>query len=378
MHIDSIELFHLALPLKKPLPSPAGPCNELQTVLVRMQSGEAVGWGEASPGNGPWCGPDWAAGVFLCVRDWLVPRLVGTEIDSGRALQERLASVQGNRFAKAALDTAWWDLHARVQGVPLHELLGKARDAVELGASFDRMESIDEFLEAIGRAFESGVARVELKFRPGWDIPMVAAVRQSFPVQTIHIDVEGSMRLDHMEMLCRLDDFSLTMIEQPLEPDDLVGSAMIGETIRTPVGLDEGIATPHQAEMALDLHSAKYVNLKLGRVGGFTPAMEIHDACQEHGVSCFAGAMPQTGIGTRHGLALAAKANCTYPADFLPMAELLETDLTPPVVPIRDSDDNLLRVRLWSEPGIGVEPDAALLEKLSVASCRLSEPATEH
>jgi len=367
MHIDSIELFHLALPLKRPLPSPAGPSSELQTVLVRMQSGQVAGWGESSPGSGPWAGPDWAAGVFLCVRDWLAPRLVGTEVDSGRDLQERLAVVRGNRYAKAALDTAWWDLSARLQGIPLHERLGKSRDAIELAASFDRMDSIDEFLEAIGRAFESGVARVELKFRPGWDVPMVAAVRQNFPVQTIHIDVEGSMRLDHMEMLCRLDDFSLAMIEQPLAADDLVGSAMIQETIRTPIGLDEGITTPHQAEMALDLHSAKYVNFKLGRVGGFTPAMEIHDACQEHGVTCWAGAMPQTGIGMRHGLALAAKANCSYPADFFPMAELLETDLAPPLVPARDSEDNLLRVRLWSEPGIGVEPDPALLENFCVA-----------
>ena len=370
MHIDSIELFHLALPLKKPLPSPAGPVDTLQTVLVRMHGGEAVGWGESSPGNGPWAGPDWAAGVFLCVRDWLAPRLVGTEVDSGRDLQERLAVVQGNRYAKAALDTAWWDLSARLQGIPLHERLGKSRDAIELAASFDRMDSIDEFLEAIGRAFESGVARVELKFRPGWDIPMVAAVRQSFPVQTIHIDVEGSMRLDHMEMLCRLDDFSLAMIEQPLAPDDLVGSAMIQETVRTPIGLDEGITTPHQAEMALDLHSAKYVNLKLGRIGGFTPAMEIHDACQEHGVTCWAGAMPQTGIGMRHGLALAAKANCTFPADFFPMAELLESDLVAPLVPAASRTTTCSASASGRSPGSASSPTTALLEKFCVARAK--------
>ena len=98
-------------------------------------------------------------------------------------------------------------------------------------------------------------------------------------------------------MLCRLDDFCLAMIEQPLPPDDLVGHAMVQETMRTPVCLDEGIASPAQAEMALDLHSCKYVNLKPGRVGGLTAAVAIHNACHEHCVPCWVGAMPQSAIG---------------------------------------------------------------------------------
>ncbi len=371
MHVDSIELYHLALPLKKPQPTPRGPVTTLETVLARVQSGSTAGWGEASPGNGPTAGSEWAAGVFLCARDWLAPRLVGTAVDSGRDLQERLAAVHGNRHAKAALDSAWWDLSARLRAVPLHEHLGKSRDAVEVGASFDRMETIDELLESVGRAFEAGFARVELKFRPGWDIPMVAAVRQTFPVQRVHIDVEGSMRLDHMEMLCRLDDFSLAMIEQPLAPDDLVGSAMVQETIRTPVCLDEAVTTPQQAEMALDLHSGKYVNLKPGRVGGLTPALEIHDACHEHCVPCWVGAVPQTAIGTRIGLALAAKANCTYPADLAPWDQVLEADLAPPLSGVRDSGDGLLRIPLWSEPGLGIEPDGQLLQKHCLARAKL-------
>ncbi len=371
MHIDRIDLFHLALPLAKPLESPAGPCGRLETVLVRMESGGVAGWGEASPGNGPWTGPEWAAAVFLCLRDWLAPRLVATSVDSGGELQERLAAIQGNRHAKAALDAAWWDLSARLQGVPLHALLGRSRDAVEVGASLDRMASLDELLDAIGRAHDAGYARVELKFRPGWDVSMVAAVRHAFPTETFHVDMEGGARLDHMEMFCRLDDFCLAMIEQPIAADDLVGLAMIAETIRTPIALDESIATPSQAEMALDLKSGKYVNLKVGRVGGITPAIEIHDACQEHGVACFVGAAPQTAVGTRLGLALAAKANCTYPADYHPMAQLLQTDVAPPLVPVRSPDGGPLRIPLWPEPGIGIEPDPAVLEKHCIARATL-------
>jgi O-succinylbenzoate synthase len=372
MHIDRIDVFHIALPLRKPQPTPCGPLSTLETVVVRMSGEGMTGWGEASPGNAPLGGPEWASGVFLCVRDWLAPRLVGSAIHSGQELQERLAAVRGNPYAKAALDTAWWDLQARTQGQSLPQLLGKAREAVDVGTSFDRMETIDELLEAVGRAFAAGYGRVELKFRPGWDVHMLNLVRQNFPSERLHIDVEGALRLEHMEMLCRLDDFCLAMIEQPLAPDDLVGHAMVQETIRTPLCLDESIASREQADMALELHSAKYINLKPGRVGGLTPAVAIHNACHDACVPCWVGATPQTALGTRIGLALAGKANCVYPADLYLSQEMLETDLAAPPAAVRDPSDGILRVPLWSEPGIGVEPDGQILETHCLAKAGIS------
>jgi O-succinylbenzoate synthase len=361
----------VALPLCRPQPTPAGPADSLETVLVRMQSGEAVGWGEASPGNAPSAGPEWAAGVFGCVRDWLAPAVVGREVESGSALQERLASFRGNQFAKAALDTAWWDLSARLAGKPLHQLLGGQREGIEVGTGFDQMESIDEFFAAIAGAFESGFARVELKLRPGWDINMLNAVRHEFPTQTIHADVEGALSLGHMEILCRMDDFMLAMVEQPLPADDLVGHAMVQDTIRTPVCLDESITTLEQADMAIELKSGRFINIKPGRVGGLTPAVGIHDACQKAGIPCWLGAMPQTALGFRAGVALAAKANFTYPADFIASDGLLEQDLAEQPLPVRDETDAVLRIPLWSEPGIGAVPNPDLLEKSCLARAKV-------
>ena len=158
MHIDSIDLFHVGLPLRKPLPTPLGPRETLETVLVGMHGGGATGWGEASPGNAPLAAAEWAAGVFAVLRDWLAP---------GRGRPELLAPAmncrngwppfRGNQFAKAALDTAWWDLDARLQNRPLHELLGGKREAIEVGPTFDRMDSIDEFLAQIAAAVDGGL-----------------------------------------------------------------------------------------------------------------------------------------------------------------------------------------------------------------------------
>ncbi|OHB69591.1 MAG: o-succinylbenzoate synthase [Planctomycetes bacterium RBG_13_63_9] len=367
MQIDAIEVFHVALPLKQPYQKAGRRFETLDTVLVRMRSGDAEGWGEASPGNGPLASAEWATGAFACLRDWLAPAVVGRSVDSGESLTERLEPFRGNRFAKAALDTAWWDLKARREARPLHQILGGQREAVELGVTFDQMESFDEFLAAIARAADVGFGRVKLKFRPGWDVRMVDFVRKEFPTLTLHVDVEGALGLEHMEMLCRLDDFMLAMIEQPLAPDDLVGHAMVQETIRTPICLDESITTVAQAEMALELHSCKFINLKPGRVGGLTPAVAIHDACRQADVACWIAAMPQSAIGVRAALALAAMANCTYPADYFPSDEVLEQDLAEPLLPARAAPDGKMQIRLWTEPGLGISPDAGRLDRFCIA-----------
>ncbi len=367
MQIDAIEIFHIGLPLRTPLTS----ANTLETVLVAMHSGGVTGWGEASPGNAPLAGAEYAAGVFGVLRNWLAPTVVGQSVSSGDDLSKLLDKFRGNQFAKAALDTAWWDLNARLQNCPLHKILGGKREAIEVGLTFDKMESIDEFLKLITTATEEGFSRLKLKFRPGWDVRMVDFVRKECATQTIHIDCEGGLHLGHMDMLYRLEDFMLAMIEQPLPADDLVGHAMVQESLRTPVCLDESITSLAQADMAMELKSCKFVNLKPGRVGGLTTAVAIHDLCHENCTPCYVGAMPQSAIGSRIGFALAAKENCTYPADLFRSDQVLAEDVATPLLSSKDEADGVQRVHLWSEPGIGIEPDATLLEKFCIAKARI-------
>jgi len=336
----------------------------LETVLVRMQSGDVAGWGEASPGNAPTASAEWTAGVFRCLRDWLAPAAVSATVDSGDELAEKLAAFRGNRFAKAALDTAWWDLKARREGRPLHQLLGGDRPAIELGVTFDRMDSIEKFFAAVGQVLDAGFSRVSLMFRPGWEIEMVDAVRKEFPVAMLQIDAEGAMGLQHMDTIHRLEDFALAAIEQPFSADDLVAHAMAQQSLRTPICLDEAVTTVARAEMALDLQSCRMVNLEPGKVGGLTPAAAIHDLCRAAEVPCYVGTVPQTAVGQRIAMALAAKSNCSLPADYLPCEELLAEDLPGRLLPTRDPADAVMRIGLWSEPGLGLDPNPELLVRL--------------
>ena len=186
----------------------------------------------------------WPAARSPVCRDWLAPALVGKRIESGDALQQELALFKGNPFAKAALDTAWWALLANSRGEPLHRLLGAERDEVPVGADFGVMDSIDDLLAGVGAAVEEGFARIKLKFRPGWDAPMLAAVRRQHPEHPLHIDCNSGYCLDDLAMFRDLDRFRLAMIEQPLAHDDLLDHARLQAGIETPVCLDESIIGP--------------------------------------------------------------------------------------------------------------------------------------
>ena len=107
MRIDRIDLYHVAMPLIYPWRTAYGDDHVIESVLVRMQSGDVVGWGETRPLAAPTYSPEWAAGVFHVAKTWLAPRLVGQDITRGPQLQGRLGLIKGNPFAKAGLDLAW-------------------------------------------------------------------------------------------------------------------------------------------------------------------------------------------------------------------------------------------------------------------------------
>ncbi|MGD9126577.1 MAG: enolase C-terminal domain-like protein [Planctomycetia bacterium] len=367
MFIDAVELYYVELPLKQDFPGNSD--ATLQTVLVRLDSGPHSGWGEASPGNAPRRNGEWAGGVFQTLKTWFAPAILGQRIDTGEALQEHLEPFRGNAFAKSALDIAWWDLASRIDEKPLHETIGANRDSVPLGLSFDREDSTEAFLARIKKALDDGYSRIELKFRPGWEIDMLRFVRSEVEIPHLHIDCEAGLRLDHLDIFHRLDDFFLTMIKQPLAADDLVGHAMLAEEITTPICLDDSITTLQQAEMAAELKSCQTINLKLGRLGGITPALTIADFCQEAQLDCYVGTDLQSAIGQRAGLALAARDQFTYPTDFIVSTDRFEADLADPIS--TDLIDGRRCAQLSPAPGLGIIPAPDRLERYTVHHTRI-------
>lgn len=371
MRIDAVDLFHVAMPLISPWRTAYGEDYVIESLLVRMESEGRYAWGEASPLAAPCYSPEWAGGIFAVTKKWLAPAIVGQDIASGEELQEKLRHFKGNPFAKASLDTAWWSLDATVQGVSLAKRIGATRTAVDVGADFGVCDSVSALADDIGRAFADGFKRVKLKYRPGWDVEMLRFVRSRFPTETFHIDCNSGYRIADLEMFCRLDDFNLAMIEQPLAHDDLVDHARLQREIRTPVCLDESIASVERAEMALDLGSCRYINIKPGRCGGITNALKIHDLAKQAGVPCWIGGMLESAVGVQICIALAMLDNCTYPADIFASSRFYREDLGCKPIKLHRGPDGSPQVQVENVPGIGCEPDAERLEKMTVAHARI-------
>ncbi|MEO1996247.1 MAG: o-succinylbenzoate synthase, partial [Planctomycetaceae bacterium] len=292
---------------------------------------------------------EWAGSAFALARDWLAPAIVNQEIASGRHLQDRLALFKGNPFAKAVLDTAWWSLFSRLQNQPLHRVLGGRRDCIPVGADFGVMDHVDDLLTAMRGAVDDGFPRIKLKFRRGWDLDMLRQVREHFPSQTIHIDCNSGYRLEDIDMFRQVDEFELAMIEQPLAHDDLLDHAKLQASIRTPICLDESVTHPRRAEQAIESQSCQYVNIKPGRVGGLTNAVQIHDLCLAAGIPCWVGGMLESATGAALCIALGTLENFTYPADIFPSSRFYHQDLAEPAVELERSPNQAPMARAVAE-----------------------------
>ena len=368
MRIERIELYHVAMPLVRPFRTSFGSWATIESVIVKLVSEQAVGWGESAPGCIPDYSPEYAGGAFVLIRDVLAPRVLNRDVATGDELQELLAGIRGNPFAKAALDLAWWDLHARMEGRPLWRVIGGQSPTIAVGADLGVQESLDRLLELVAEVLAAGFERLKLKIQPGWDVDVVAAARKCCPDLAIHVDGNSAYRLADAETFRRMDEFGLAMIEQPLAHDDLVDHVQLRGLIRTPICLDESINSPAAAEKAIRLGACDWINIKHGRVGGITNAIRIHDLCAQAGVGNWIGGMLESAIGQSFAAALATLGNVKYPSDIFPSSRFYADDLGQP--PIELSGPS--RVTISDAPGIGVQPDAERLAKLTVQQAILS------
>jgi O-succinylbenzoate synthase len=367
MILDAIELFHVAMPLVEPWRTAYGEDWTIESVLVRAASGALVAWSETSPLAAPCYSPEYAGGVFAVLRDWLAPAVLGRELPTGAAMQQCLAVYKGNPFAKAALDNVWWALEAARRNLPLHRLLGATRDRVLVGADFGVEDTIAALLAKIAAAVEAGFPRVKLKFRPGWDLPMVAAVRREFPALTMHVDCNSGYTLADVDVFRRLDEFGLAMIEQPLAHDDVVDHAALQKQIATPICLDESINSVARARAAIALGSCRYVNIKPGRVGGLTNALAIYELCRDAGIPCWVGGMLESAVGARTCVALAMLDHFTYPGDIFPSRRFYREDLSEPELELTPDEAGRPWVVASEQFGAGATPNPQRLKQWTKA-----------
>jgi O-succinylbenzoate synthase len=207
-----------------------------------------------------------------------------------------------------------------------------------------------------------------LKIKPGWDLDVVDEVRRRHPDILLSVDANSAYTLGDQDHLKKLDDFNLLMIEQPLQNDDLVDHARLQKFLNTPLCLDESIVSERHARMALDLESCRIINIKVGRVGGYSQVLGIHDLCVSRQVPVWCGGMLESGIGRAHNIALASLKGFTLPGDISASSRYFERDIITPGVVV-DADGT---VAVPSGPGLGFEVDLSFIERQTETRVHIS------
>jgi O-succinylbenzoate synthase len=270
--------------------------------------------------------------------------------------------VRGNRMAKAAIETACWDLEAKQLGLPLWKHLGGERREIPCGVSIGIQNTPEGLLDKIERELAAGYQRIKIKIKPGWDVNIVEFVRKSFPDIQLMVDANSAYTLADVDLFRGLDHFRLMMIEQPLAHDDILDHAALQRQIKTNICLDESIRSSADAAHAIALGACRVVNLKLGRVGGYAQAKEVEGVCHTGNIPVWCGGMLESGIGRAHNIAMATLGGFTLPGDVSASSRYWEEDIIDPPVTV----SRVGTITAPEKPGIGFDVNVARIEKLTV------------
>ena len=337
-------------------------------LLVEADVDGVTGWAECVAGEAPNYSPETVETAWYVLRDHLWPLIKGKDFAAAAEVSDLLEPVRGHNMAKGALEAAVWDAEAKQKSVPLWKLLGGTREEISSGVSIGIKNSLDELTAAVKKELEAGYQRIKVKIKPGKDIDQVKRLRQDFPKIKLMVDANSAYRLEDWPHLKQLEGFYLMMIEQPLGWDDLYSHVELQKKLATPICLDECIHTFEQARAAIALGACKVINIKLGRVGGYTVARKIHDLCQQNGIPVWCGGMLESGIGRAHNIALSTLPNFTLPGDVSASRRYWLEDIIEPEVVVSPRGT----IRVPTGPGIGFEPRRDHIEKLTTRTERLA------
>ena len=316
MKIKSIELIEINLPLVHFFETSFGRTYERRIILTRVEDSEGnEGWGECTAGETPSYSYEWTNGCWEVMKEILAPMVIGKEVEKAENIWDLMKPIRGNRMAKAAIETACWDLEAKKLNVPLWRHLGGVNQKISCGVSIGIQDTVEQLLEKIQIEVDAGYQRIKIKISPRWDYDVIKRVREKFGDIPLMGDANSAYTLTDIDKLKSLDEFKLMMLEQPLSHDDIIDHAKLQREIATPICLDEPIKSPEDARKAIELKSGKIINLKNGRVGGHTQSKLVEKVAREAGIPIWCGGMLEAGIGRAHNIAISTLAGYIMPGD---------------------------------------------------------------
>lgn len=363
MIITSVELREIRLPLVHFFETSFGRTTERRILLAYVRDkDDAEGWGECTAGEGPFYCDEWTETAWQTIKTFLAPMVIGKEIENAADTWGLMSAVRGHRMAKAAIETACWDLEAKLLDRPLWKHLGGVRTEIASGVSIGIQDTPEVLIEKIGKELAVGYQRIKIKIKPGWDLKIIEQVRQKFPAIRLTADANSAYTLADLSLFKEMDQYNLMMIEQPLAHDDILDHAELQKHISTPICLDESIHSSDDARHAIQLGATRIINVKLGRVGGHAQAKEVEQVCREKNIPVWCGGMLESGIGRAHNLAMSTLEGFTLPGDVSASSRYWKEDIIDPPVTVSASGTIVAPERA----GLGFEIDRARIDALTI------------
>lgn len=361
MKITAVQHWLVRMPFAEEILWGAGKRSGATRLIVRIETDAGViGWGESI------CLLDAIPAVFERI---VAPLAVGYHVADAERFHRHVLGAgyyhhkRAAVMAIAAMEMAMWDALGRKAGLPLWALWGgKWRERVEASAYIFIAEEA-KVASAAKRFLDAGHAsfKVKVGLEPEQDIRLVEAMRRAIGGRHLRADVNGAWTPGTARrQLEKMRGFDLAYIEQPLELDDLVGHAELRRAQPTPIALDESAYTLTDVGNIIRAGAADVVLLDPHEAGGLWQVIKQAAICESVGV-------PVT-LHSGGELALSQAAYVHLAASIPNMTLAIDTEQTYLSGDIA-SDRPQLRdggFVVPDRPGLGVEPDIALIEKYKV------------
>ena len=372
MNMERIELRLVRMQLRSPFQTSFGTESERECIIVSVQSNGLTGWGECAAARG-FTGEgraqlDWnlysyetTQTAWHVLRDFLIPQLLKRPL-SVEYMVALGARLRGHPLARAGLEAALWDLIAQLEGISLSRALGGTREKAPVGVSIGIQPSVEALVDTADEYLAQGYRRIKIKIKPGFDIEPVKHIRARHPDLLFQVDANSAYTLADAPLFEAMDEYRLLLIEQPLGWDDIYEHSRLQPRLRTPICLDESIHAAGHARLAIELGATRVINIKPGRVSGFSESRRIHDLCQSAGVPVWCGGMLETGIGRAGNVALASLPGFTLPGDISASDRYYVEDIIDP--PFVLNPDSTLDVPQGA--GLGVSVNLERLGRFTV------------
>ncbi len=367
MQLQGLELRRIALDLVTPFRTSFGTEVHRDILLLRVSTDVGDGWGECVAAIDPRYSSEFVNAAELVIKEWFWPAVCAKGDIGASDVAHILHPFKGHPMSKAVIEMALLDAELRADNTNLHGYFGGQRDLIPSGVSVGIFDSLDVLLEQVQGYLDDGYARIKLKIEPGWDLEPVRLVRELIgPDMMLQVDANTAYGRTDIEHLCRLDQFDLLLIEQPLPEDDVLGHAQLARASSTPVCLDESIVSLQTAVDAIELGAAEIINIKPGRVGGYLEARRIHELCVDRGIPVWCGGMVETGIGRAANAALAALPGFTLPGDISASTRFYKRDIVLDPITVDDG-----HVRVPTGPGLGFRLDVDFLDEITTSTSQI-------